>query len=89
MKYIQNDKEKFEKFFKDKNNDINIYLNQYRSFELDYVFEKNLVKIFLSKNGIIKLNTSAVDQSIEIVRKRIDETGTKEPSIIKGVATEF
>ena len=78
-----NDKEKFEKFFKDKNNDINIYLNQYRSFELDYVFEKNLVKIFLSKNGIIKLNTSAVDQSIEIVRKRIDETGTKEPSIIK------
>ena len=79
----ENDKEKFEKFFKDKNNDINIYLNQYRSFELDYVFEKNLVKIFLSKNGIIKLNTSAVDQSIEIVRKRIDETGTKEPSIIK------
>ncbi len=78
-----NDKEKFEKFFKDKNNDINIYLSQYRSFELDYVFEKNLVKIFLSKNGIIKINTSAVDQSIEIVRKRIDETGTKEPSIIK------
>ena len=77
------DKEKFEKFFKDKNNDINIYLNQYRSFELDYIFEDNLVKIFLSKNGIIKLNTSAVDQSIEIVRKRIDETGTKEPSIIK------
>ena len=35
-----NDKEKFEKFIKDKNNDINIYLNQYRSFELDYVFEK-------------------------------------------------
>ena len=78
-----NDKEKFEKFFKDKNNDINIYLNLYRSFELDHVFEKNLVKIFLSKNGIIKLNASAVDQSIEIVRKRIDETGTKEPSIIK------
>ena len=77
------EKERFEKFFKDKNNDINIYLNQYRSFELDYVFEKNSVKIFLSKNGIIKLNTSAVDQSIEIVRKRIDETGTKEPSIIK------
>ena len=36
----ENDKEKFEKFFKDKNNDINIYLNQYRSFELDYIFEK-------------------------------------------------
>ena len=78
-----NDKEKFENFINDKNNDINIYLNQYRSFELDYIFEDNLVKIFLSKNGIIKLNTSAVDQSIEIVRKRIDETGTKEPSIIK------
>ena len=29
------------------------------------------------------IKTSAVDQSIEIVRRRIDEVGTKEPSILK------
>ena len=81
---LENDKEKFEKFFSDKNNnDINVFLPKFRSFELDYSFENNKTLIELSKNGIINLNTSAVDQSIEIVRKRIDETGTKESSIIK------
>ena len=81
---LENDKEKFEKFFYDKNNnDINVFLPKFRSFELDYGFENNKIFIELSKNGIINLNTSAVDQSIEIVRKRIDETGTKESSIIK------
>ncbi len=81
---LENDKEKFEKFFSDKNNnDINVFLPKFRSFELDYSFENNKTFIELSKNGIINLNTSAVDQSIEIVRKRIDETGTKESSIIK------
>ena len=81
---LENDKEKFEKFFSDKNNnDINVFLPKFRSFELDYGFENNKIFIELSKNGIINLNTSAVDQSIEIVRKRIDETGTKESSIIK------
>jgi len=31
--------------------------------------------------ALIQRRTSAVDQSIEIVRRRIDETGTKEPTI--------
>ena len=31
----------------------------------------------------ISLRSAAVDQSIEIVRRRIDEIGTKEPSILK------
>ena len=84
LNILENDKEKFEKFFSDKNNnDINVFLPKFRSFELDYSFENNKIFIELSKNGIINLNTSAVDQSIEIVRKRIDETGTKESSIIK------
>ena len=84
LNILENDKEKFEKFFSDKNNnDINVFLPKFRSFELDYGFENNKIFIELSKNGIINLNTSAVDQSIEIVRKRIDETGTKESSIIK------
>ena len=80
----QDDKKSFEEFFTDKkNNEINIFLDQYRSFELDFKFINNKVLINLSKNGIINLNTSAVDQSIEIVRKRIDETGTKEASILR------
>ena len=37
----------------------------------------------ISKYGIINLRTAAVEQSIEIVRRRIDEVGTKEPSILK------
>ena len=41
------------------------------------------IKVFLSKQGIIKIRTAAVNQSIEIVRRRIDDTGTKEPSILK------
>ena len=80
----KDDKKKFEEFFiSTKDNDINVFLNQYRSFELDFKFINNKVFINLSKNGIINLNTSAVDQSIEIVRRRIDETGTKEASILR------
>ena len=80
----KDDKKKFEEFFiSTKDNDINVFLDQYRSFELDFKFINNKVFINLSKNGIINLNTSAVDQSIEIVRKRIDETGTKEASILR------
>ena len=36
-----------------------------------------------SKYGLLNLNNSALKQSIEIVRRRIDEIGTKEPSILK------
>ena len=43
----------------------------------------NQINISLSKYGILNLRSAAVDQSIEIVRRRIDEVGTKEPSIIK------
>ena len=82
---ISNDEiNKFEKFFNNKkNNDINLYLDKYRSHEFDFRNINNRILISHSKSGIINLNTSAVDQSIEIVRRRIDETGTKEPSILK------
>ncbi len=80
----QNDLEKFETFFKDrKGNDINSYLDKYNSFELEHKITNNKVNIFLSKYGIINIRSAAVDQSIEIVRRRIDEVGTKEPTILK------
>ncbi len=80
----ENNTKKFEKVFTStKDNKINTYLDKYRSFELDYELLNNKIVISLSKNGIINLNTTAVEQSIEIVRRRIDETGTKESSILK------
>ena len=78
------DLEKFEKFFDEKKgNDVNIFLEKYNSFELNYKIINTQINIYLSKNGIINLRNAAVDQSIEIVRRRIDEIGTKEPSILK------
>ena len=76
--------EKFEKIFTNKqDNNFNTYLNDYNSFELEYKIINNKVDITLSKHGIINIRNAAVDQSIEIVRRRIDEVGTKEPSILK------
>ncbi len=84
FKISKDDTKKFENFFNStKNNDINVFLDKYRSFELDFKFLNNKIVINHSKSGIINLNTSAVDQSIEIVRRRIDETGTKESSILR------
>jgi len=80
----EKDLEKFEIFFQDKKeNDINNFLDKYNSFELEFKIEGNQINIYLSKYGIINLRSAAVDQSIEIVRRRIDEIGTKEPSILK------
>ena len=76
--------EKFEKMFTNKqDNNFNTYLNKYNSFELGYKIINNKVDITLSKHGIINIRNAAVNQSIEIVRRRIDEVGTKEPSILK------
>ena len=77
------DIEKFEKFLLDKDNPINIYYDQYRSYEMNYSLEDNRVKLEYSKFGLIEIKNSALDQSLEIVRRRIDEVGTNEPTIIR------
>ena len=80
----EKDLDKFKSFFENKNkNDVNTYLDKYNSFELDFKLENNFINISLSKYGILMIRTAAVEQSIEIVRRRIDEIGTKEPSILK------
>ena len=43
----------------------------------------NDYKVQFSKYGLLSLNNSAVNQSIEIVRRRIDDLGTKEPTIVQ------
>ena len=77
------DIEKFEKFLLDKDNPINIYYNQYRSYEMNYFLEENSVKLEYSKFGLIEIKNSVLDQSLEIVRRRIDEIGTNDPTIIR------
>ncbi len=80
-----NDNEKFEQlFYTKKNNSINPYIDNYRSFELEHKnLENRLIEVKLSKFGLININNSALKQSIEIVRRRIDDTGTKEPTILQ------
>ena len=49
------DIEKFEKSFLDKNNSINVYYNRTRTYEMDYYIENNKVKIEYSRYGLIEL----------------------------------
>ena len=70
-------------YFFQKNNTINQYIDQYRSFQFDLLIENNQYQINFSKFGLLNLNNAAVKQSIEIVRRRIDDLGTKEPTIIQ------
>ena len=79
------DLEKFELvFFSKKNNLVNPFIDKYRSFELDYKeLNNNYVEVSFSKFGLLTINNAALKQSIEIVRRRIDDVGTKEPSILQ------
>jgi preprotein translocase subunit SecD len=43
----------------------------------------NIIEIRLTEEAKTSLTRRAVSQSIEVVRRRIDETGTKEPSITR------
>lgn len=49
--------------------------------DFEVQIEGNHVTLILSEMAIDKRKKAALNQSIEIVRRRIDETGTKEPTI--------
>ena len=83
ISFSDSDIKKFEEYFLNKDNDINYFYNNYRSYEMEYFIENNSFFIEFSKFGLIEINNSAVDQSLEIVRRRIDEVGTKEPTIVR------
>ena len=79
-----NDFKKFEKKFTQlKDNTLNKFINQYNAYELDVKLTNNNVEVFFSKFGLLTINNSALRQSIEIVRRRIDDVGTKEPTILQ------
>ena len=85
----KNELEKFKEFFLNEENSMNNYYNKYRAYEMDFITSdleipnKSLVTINYTKYGIIELKDSSLDQSLEIVRRRIDEVGTNEPTIVK------
>jgi preprotein translocase subunit SecD len=41
------------------------------------------LRLTYTDQALAEINTNAVDQSIEIIRRRVDELGTKEPSITR------
>ena len=80
-----NNIEKFELlFYSKKDNLVNPYIDNFRSFELDFKkLENGFIEILFSKYGLLTINNAALKQSIEIVRRRIDDVGTKEPTILQ------
>ena len=80
-----NDIDKFDLLFNArKDNLVNPYIENYRSYELEYKkIKNNQIEISFSKFGLLTINNSALKQSIEIVRRRIDDVGTKEPTILQ------
>ncbi len=77
--------DKFDLLFNSrKENLVNPYIDNYRSYELEYKkISNNQIEIFFSKFGLLTINNSALKQSIEIIRRRIDDVGTKEPTILQ------
>tara|TARA_Y100001970_G_C14219107_1_gene851511 strand:+ start:389 stop:1939 length:1551 start_codon:yes stop_codon:yes gene_type:complete len=55
------------------------FLNNYRNVNL--TINNNVIKVIINENFKKSIQESAIKQSLEIVRKRIDESGTKEPLI--------
>tara|TARA_B100000989_G_scaffold299025_1_gene292119 strand:- start:2051 stop:3595 length:1545 start_codon:yes stop_codon:yes gene_type:complete len=70
------------KLFKE-NDEINPYYENYKSYQFNINQEKDFFIINYSKFGIVEINRSLLDQAVEIVRNRIDEVGTNEPTIAK------
>ena len=81
---IKEKQNKFENlFFKKQENIVNNFIPEYNKFELDLKFSQNKAFIQFSNFGLVSLNNAALKQSIEIIRRRIDEVGTKEPTILQ------
>tara|TARA_Y100000590_G_scaffold75242_1_gene83089 strand:- start:4377 stop:5930 length:1554 start_codon:yes stop_codon:yes gene_type:complete len=67
----------------DKNSDLNPYFEKFKTHQYIVDNKDNNFSIYLSDHGIVLLNSSSLDQAVEIVRRRVDETGTNEPNILK------
>ncbi len=66
-----------------KESDLNPYFDKFKTHQYILDNNENIFTFYLSDYGIVLLNSSSLDQAIEIVRRRVDETGTNEPNILK------
>ena len=67
----------------DKESDINPYFEKFKTHQFIVDNEESFFSIYLSEYGLVLINSSSLDQAVEIVRRRVDETGTNEPNILK------
>ncbi len=70
-------------YLADKNESINPYFEQFKTFKYDVENNNGTFELIISKYGLVYLKNSSLDQAIEIVRRRVDEVGTNEPNILK------
>ena len=75
--------DKINELLSNKENDLNPYFEKFKTHQYTIDLEENFFTIYLSDYGMVLLNNSSLDQAIEIVRRRVDETGTNEPNILK------
>ncbi len=67
----------------EKESEINPYFEKFKTYQFNIDNNENFFSLYLSDYGIVLLNSSSLDQAVEIVRRRVDETGTNEPNILK------
>ena len=79
MKIIKN-KIVFSSRNKSDNKSISKLLEKYNQL-FDVLLTNNLFTLSFSELGLEKITKTTMQQAIEIVRRRIDESGTKEPLI--------
>ena len=77
--FDEKQKETLDKILNDRSINSNIKTGG-KEFEITY--ENNIIKLIFTKENVNLIKKNALDQSIEIVRNRIDELGTKEPNIV-------
>ncbi len=71
----------FKLLSNDKNNDVIDIIKDAEPNSLSISKTDDVFSVNYTEQAIVAIRLKAVDQSIEVVRKRIDELGTKEPSI--------
>ena len=70
-------------YFDDDKSEINPYYPRFKSHQFNFKNTNGLYELSLSNQGIVLLRNASLDQSVEIVRRRVDEIGTNEPNILK------
>ena len=76
-------KEKLKDSLDSDDSKINPYYPQFKTHQLLVNVDDNKFILELSDYGLVLIKNSSLDQAIEIVRRRVDELGTNEPTIVK------